>query len=476
MTYFPFPYSLDPLPDTLRRGLWPVAIFALLSVVATLTLLGWITYRLVSWRKHYRSYVGYNQYVLLIYNLLLADLQQSLSFLISFHWIAEGKMLAPSSACFGQAWLVQIGDISSGLFVFAIALHTFFSVVKGRQLPFRTFLICTIVIWCIALFLTIMGPALHGREYFTAAGAWCWASEKYKIERLWLHYMWIFIIEFGTVIVYALIFIYLRKQLATIMTASQSRTQTKVSQAARYMVVYPLTYVLLTLPLAAGRMASMTGKSLPLTYYCVAGSMMTSCGWVDALLYALTRRVLVSAEIDPRNKSSSGGGRTGYGNNSTHGGGGVGGGGAQAGWEITSFDGVKGARGLNDHTVTITGGLDARDSSFIDMDALTKRAAANAADRGKYGHKGSTASSAAVGLVRSHSANTSIHASTPRGSTDSILAGMGMMGVRAETKVEVKVESADGFLLSDDSSGASTPKATVEVVGNARGKRSGSPF
>lgn len=171
-SYFPWPYSVDPLPDNLRRGLWPVGVFALLSVVATLGLLGWITYRLVSWRKHYRSYVGYNQYVLLIYNLLLADLQQSLSFLISFHWISEGKMLAPSSACFGQAWLVQIGDISSGMFVFAIALHTFFSVVKGRQLPFRVFLICTMVIWGISLMLTVLGPALHGNEYFTAAGAW----------------------------------------------------------------------------------------------------------------------------------------------------------------------------------------------------------------------------------------------------------------------------------------------------------------
>lgn len=170
--YFPWPYSVDPLPEDLRRGLWPVGIFALMSTVATLALLCWITYRLVSWRKHYRSYVGYNQYVLLIYNLLLADLQQSISFLISFHWIHTDSMLAPSPACFGQAWLVQIGDISSGMFVLAIALHTFFSVVKGRQLPFRAFLIGTIVIWALALLLTVLGPAMHGSDYFTAAGAW----------------------------------------------------------------------------------------------------------------------------------------------------------------------------------------------------------------------------------------------------------------------------------------------------------------
>lgn len=475
-SYFPWPYSVDPLPDNLRRGLWPVGVFALLSVVATLGLLGWITYRLVSWRKHYRSYVGYNQYVLLIYNLLLADLQQSLSFLISFHWISEGKMLAPSSACFGQAWLVQIGDISSGMFVFAIALHTFFSVVKGRQLPFRVFLICTMVIWGISLMLTVLGPALHGNEYFTAAGAWCWASDKYETERLWLHYMWIFTIEFGTIIVYALIFIYLRKQLANIMTASQTATQMKVSQAARYMVVYPLTYVLLTLPLAAGRMATMTGKQLPIIYYCVAGSMMTSCGWVDALLYALTRRVLVSNEIDPRKSGgpgqSSSGGRTGYGGQSL----------TATGWDIASFNdaGGKGGRGLTDHTVTITGGRDARDSNFIDLDALTSKSGKVHVSEHRVGrskHKaGSAGDNSTAHLTRGRSTSTSAHGSTPRGSTDSILAGMGMMGVRAETKVEVTVEPAEGFFLSSDSSGASTPKATVEVVGNANGRRPGSPY
>lgn len=303
----------------------------------------------------------------------------------------------------------------------------------------------------------------------------CWASDKYETERLWLHYMWIFIIEFGTVIVYALIFIYLRKQLANIVSAQQSATQVKVSQAARYMVVYPLTYVLLTLPLAAGRMATMTGRNLPIIYYCVAGSMMTSCGWVDALLYTLTRRVLVSNEIDQRKgangQSSSSGARTGYGQHSQHGGGG--------GWDIASFD-HKGARGLTDRTVTITGGRDARDSNFIDMDALASKSGKVLIGEQRMGRSKQKSSSAGehstAHLTRRRSTSTSARDSpTPRGSTDSILAGMGTMGVRAETKVEVTVEPADGFLLSSDSSGSSTPIKGTTTVEVRAGRRSGSP-
>jgi hypothetical protein len=44
-------------------------------------------------------------------------------------------------------------------------------------------------------------------------------------------------------------------------------------------------------------MAIMAGNQLPDTFFMVAGALLTSCGWVDALLYTLTRRVLVNTEL-----------------------------------------------------------------------------------------------------------------------------------------------------------------------------------
>jgi hypothetical protein len=63
------------------------------------------------------------------------------------------------------------------------------------------------------------------------------------------------------------------------------------------MVLYPAVYVLLTLPIAVGRMVAMTGQKMPEVFYVVAGSLLTSCGWIDALLYTLTRRILVSGDL-----------------------------------------------------------------------------------------------------------------------------------------------------------------------------------
>lgn len=105
--YLPYPDSLDPLPPVYREGLIPVCIFAMMSLLSVTALLAFITYRLVSWRQHYRYNVGHNQFVILIYNLLLADLQQAIAFVMSFHWLRINKILAPTVPCFMQAWFLQ---------------------------------------------------------------------------------------------------------------------------------------------------------------------------------------------------------------------------------------------------------------------------------------------------------------------------------------------------------------------------------
>lgn len=105
IAYWPEPYSLDPIPKDLRDGLIAVGTLAIISVGTTLTLISFISYRLITWKLHHSSFLGYNQYVLLVLNLLIADLQQSAAFLFSFHWIRLGRIMAPTRPCFGKRLL-----------------------------------------------------------------------------------------------------------------------------------------------------------------------------------------------------------------------------------------------------------------------------------------------------------------------------------------------------------------------------------
>ena len=109
--------------------------------------------------------------------------------------------------------------------------------------------------------------------------------------------------QFGTVLIYIVTFIKLRQKTRQIFktlghNAQDSpckRTVEAVNRVTKLMTLYPCVYVLLTLPLSAGRMWTMAhnSRSQSDTFTCVAGGMLTSCGWVDSILYTLTRRQLL---------------------------------------------------------------------------------------------------------------------------------------------------------------------------------------
>lgn len=305
--YFPFPYSISPLPADLKYGLLAPGITGILSAASCIAMLLFVTYRFLTWRSHYKTFVGYNQYVVLIVNLLVADMMQGISFMFSFHWISQGGIFAPSKTCFGQGFLLNLGDLVSGFFVLGIALHTFYGAVHGGHVKHTTFSVLVLSAWLLAIFLTALGPIMHRDDYFVRAGAWCWASANYETERLTLHYMWIFLVQFGTIILYTLIFLHLKKTMIYILPKGQSPAHARVDRAAKLMVLFPIAYIILTLPLSAGRMWTRArgNENLPDGYALAAGSMIGSCGLVDCLLYTFTRRSLLKQDSKDSTENST---------------------------------------------------------------------------------------------------------------------------------------------------------------------------
>lgn len=181
--YFPYPNSLDPLTPVYHKGLIPLVVFGMASMISVFALLCFITWRLIGWRKRHREYVGYNQYIILIYNLLIADLQQSIAFVITFHWLRLDKILAPTAPCFIQGWFLHIGDVASGFFVLAIAIHTWLGVVRGYRMSYFSLVLMIICIWILAVILTVLGPAMHGNKFFTRAGGWVSTPLRYPSFR-----------------------------------------------------------------------------------------------------------------------------------------------------------------------------------------------------------------------------------------------------------------------------------------------------
>lgn len=132
-------------------------------------------------------------------------------------------------------------------------------------------------------------------------------TTRHPVLRLWTHYFWIFAAQFFNLVLYAIMFFQLRRKMAQskILGSSYTESLRRMNRVVSYMVLYPIVYIVLTLPLSAGRMASVSGHTPSVTYFCVAGALMTLSGFCDTLQYTLTRKSIV-LESETRSKREDG--------------------------------------------------------------------------------------------------------------------------------------------------------------------------
>ncbi|KAL6705822.1 hypothetical protein ACN47E_006282 [Coniothyrium glycines] len=282
------------LPHGIHPWLRAVVALGFISFIASVSLLLVLTYKLISWQiKSKRT----NQFVILIFNLLWADIQQALAFLLNVEWLRLDSVEVNNPICFAQGWLVSTGDLGSGVWCFAIGLHTFASVVLNYRLKPRYFYLTIFMLWVFIIGVSSIGIGMYSDNLYVRSGVWCWIHHDLKDLRLWTHYVWIFIFEFGNVFIYALIYTILIHRIRNSYYTAEEAT--RVRSIANLMVAYPLVYVICTLPLASARMASMSGSPPSLARLCLSGAMITSNGWLDVLLYTCTRRIMIFSDEPP---------------------------------------------------------------------------------------------------------------------------------------------------------------------------------
>ncbi|KAK0745024.1 hypothetical protein B0T21DRAFT_430058 [Apiosordaria backusii] len=374
--------SLIPLPLAHRQGLWGVSILAGLSFVSSTVLLVYLTVKLIRWHlktwkserrksihvlapssvdlslglaeRHFfpqcrnnnsrgRENLGSrrkkaypNQFLVLIYNLLLADIHQAGAFLLNAVWLGRDGIIVHTPACWAQGWLVSTGDLSSSCFITAIAVHTYLAVVRNYTPPQWAVYATVVGLWVFNYLMAALGVILtrngaDGGGLYVRAAAWCWINIHYETHRLLLHYLWIFISLALTTILYTSVFISLRKEsrrsqseerytrrrrpilqptpTQTVNTINASKPLPALPTTApvnipsganpnknyqqKAFLLYPLIYILCTLPLALGRIATMAGAHVPISYFCTAGALIASNGWLDVLLWGVTRHRLI---------------------------------------------------------------------------------------------------------------------------------------------------------------------------------------
>ena len=162
--------TLRPLPPDLRTGLIVTTTFGFISFFSSIALFLLLTYRILRWRQKHQRFP--NQFLFLIFNLALADIQQSLAFLLNASWLSRDGVFAGGRTCFAQGWFVSTGDLASGVWCLAIGMHTFADLILNFRLSTGRFVAVVACLWGFVYGCAIIGVAMHPTDYYVRAGAW----------------------------------------------------------------------------------------------------------------------------------------------------------------------------------------------------------------------------------------------------------------------------------------------------------------
>jgi hypothetical protein len=116
-----------------------------------------------------------NQFLLLLYNLLLADMHQAMAFMLNAVWVKNDAFIIKSSTCWSQGFFVSNGDLSASLFIAAIAIHTYSVISRGYKPPQWVVNATCISIWVFTYGLAFIGIAAT-RNGATSGGFYVRAS------------------------------------------------------------------------------------------------------------------------------------------------------------------------------------------------------------------------------------------------------------------------------------------------------------
>ncbi|CAE6442442.1 unnamed protein product [Rhizoctonia solani] len=337
-----------------RVGLALIGAMGLISAISTLVLIGYIIYYTFISKDHDQPMVqGIRSFThsalgVFLCSLLVSDLIQGAAFAINFKWAIDGSV-HPGIACTAQGAVSQFGDLGSALWSLAISMYTFSLLFLVQKPP--VWLTWTIFVsgWILITVLPIVGPFVIQKletkgEFYGVSGAWCWIGHGYQLERFLYVYMWIFLSLFTSLVLYGLVYLRFSGRLvlkdgrfhwttrpagwSSGLFSSGAREPTATSRPystfhsnivsqrltesekngigkhlksiSKRLMLYPLVYSVVTLPVAACRIGAVSGWKPPLPMYIFAGISFTSSGLTNVILFIVTRHALLRKVVAVR--------------------------------------------------------------------------------------------------------------------------------------------------------------------------------
>ncbi|KII92027.1 hypothetical protein PLICRDRAFT_172183 [Plicaturopsis crispa FD-325 SS-3] len=293
------------------NGVLTLILTSVVSLIAVLGLLAAISMSAFNTRASEDKNLFVRTHVAAYFvSLLIGDLLQAVGSIMNAKWY-EAMAVTADDFCTAQGAIKQAADVSTALWTFVLAVHTFCVLFLGMKLK-RYVLFATLISgWSAVLAIVIAGPAaLNTAErgpFFGVSGYWCWISAEYDTPRITLDYMIMFFSAVASFVLYSLVFLKLRgnivtngwnvrfRAITTKNTASWRGRQIGDNQTlviARQMLLYPMAYTIIILPIAAARFSMFAGHDVSFVVTIFCDTVFLLSGTVNVILFVTTRRIL----------------------------------------------------------------------------------------------------------------------------------------------------------------------------------------
>ncbi|KAH9010008.1 hypothetical protein EDB85DRAFT_2240731 [Lactarius pseudohatsudake] len=241
-------------------------------------------------------------------SLLLSDILQAIGSIMNSAWVTEQAVIY-DSLCTAQGVIKQTADVGIALWSLVIATRTF--LVLFLRVPDKryTMWITLIANWSLLGAIVIAGPATTSDKlgpFYGISGIWCWISPNYSTKRIALDYMVMFISALLAFILYLLVFLKMRgivraqPHSTSVASADRERNEKYEHKLARQMLLYPIAYTILILPIACCRFFAWTGHEVPFGVTIFSDFIYLMSGLVHVVLFASTRRILPPRSMIPK--------------------------------------------------------------------------------------------------------------------------------------------------------------------------------
>ncbi|KAL1720802.1 hypothetical protein EV715DRAFT_196463 [Schizophyllum commune] len=257
-------------------------------------------------------------------NLMFAELIQALGGVMTVEWIVR-RGVEEGALCTMQGAFKQLGDVCAATQKTdaskAIAIHTFAAIVFKIITPHSLAVATMVFIWVFSILVVAVPAGLNAGRYYGNTGYWCWIQQDFDHLRIPLEYMWMWAAAFISIICYACVAFVLRGHDLGMAKFAQGRrfsmstmdrgSQRKAKNLAMQMLFYPVIYFITVFPIAVVRWMAFSGYDIPFEATAFADTLFALSGLFNVLLYAWTRRSIITGN-KPTTVSGSRSGSTSY--------------------------------------------------------------------------------------------------------------------------------------------------------------------